>query len=160
VLFMGDFNVNAIVLDAHSDPIPGVSSAEYLELVRSLQAERGALRGVHTQSAPGQPALKFNTEPRVLPFVDVLFEVNKTHEVTFGAIKVLENGTRVSDDQTLTVNDERCSQQRLDYIFWESGLSGIAVSKVRVEAMYTNAHILPVTQLSDHFGVSAVLALT
>jgi len=177
-LLLGDFNVNS-----REELKDGVrDGSEYLELLDCLAGKKdkkdteGVKFIVHDllREQCGFHPVTYGDVARKDSDEILGYNVKKLKDLSekeVGEIeKFVEDGESL--DTALTFPEEYCSQQRLDYIFYlevdaknSTGDSGKCVSKVsfsdplaQVEPFFVKDQKF--IQLSDHYGVSAILQFT
>ncbi|KAJ2546114.1 hypothetical protein EV175_005719 [Coemansia sp. RSA 1933] len=96
----------------------------------------------------------------VIEFHDTLYERLGYHPVTFGNIVVDEQGQVHPRETVLTTQQDNMVMHSIDYVLWhnpEAHAGGIvaAIKDVGVTPNFTPDQ--PFTQISDHYGVSALV---
>ncbi len=132
IILMGDFNVNALPTTADTS-LP--HNKQYLEMLENI-------------TPPGFQA------------VDVIFQKYGRHPITYSDI-IADGNTTKPREPLLTVRDDHCQPQRLDYIFLLQRLASktpelhLQVSEATVQPFYISlSNKIRFHQLSDHYGVA------
>jgi hypothetical protein len=124
VLLNGDLNVDAAVHKEKSSPTkPSEDSSEEYEFMKAvLSGEGKKINGKVEYEDSWKIDLK-----------DAVYESYGFHPVTFGDVKVDENGMVVPAETVLTDADEVMAVQSIDHVLWSPRQSNVNVEGVRVE---------------------------
>ncbi|RKP34845.1 Endonuclease/exonuclease/phosphatase [Dimargaris cristalligena] len=120
VLLLGDLNVDARVHDGTTENLTDTrSSEEYAAMLTILRG--GGYDGPPGNANGRSPGASDLSLAPPLPFRDLVFDMLGYHPVTFGDVKVAEDGNLTPRDTVLTGSEAHCSCQRLDYALWIDG---------------------------------------
>ena len=124
VLLNGDLNVDAAVHKEKSSPTePSEESSEEYEFMKAvLSGEGKKINGKVEYEDSWKIDLK-----------DAVYKSYGFHPVTFGDVKVDENGMVVPAETVLTDADELMAVQSIDHVLWSPRQSNVNVEAVRVE---------------------------
>ncbi|RIA98990.1 Endonuclease/exonuclease/phosphatase [Glomus cerebriforme] len=155
IILVGDMNVNSRPQPNSSD-VNG-DTAEYLNMVKILSGEGIEVSQIEESTSPGK---RLYNNSKIVSVKDILKERYEHHPITFGDVIVADDGTVSPRETVLPGKDDLLAQASLDYIFLiGAGQSKqqviIDIQRTRVEEFFVND--APVTQLSDHYGVSTYL---
>lgn len=166
ILLMGDLNVDAAV---HSGSLPNMPSYDSsLAYTMMMDVLRG--KGTDLELIGGEnnhDTLSYTSTWRLDNLTDVPYETFGYHPVTFGDYKKTSNGTLVPAETILTSHNQLLTVQSIDRLLW-AGNRGqqnhtsttMALSNITVEHFFVDekhASSYPFTQISDHYGLSAIL---
>ncbi|GAN04247.1 Endonuclease/Exonuclease/phosphatase [Mucor ambiguus] len=165
ILLMGDLNVDAAVHNGSSPDVPSYdSSLAYTMMMDVLRGKGTDLKLIGGENDDDR--LSYTSTWRLDNLTDVPYATFGYHPVTFGDYKKTSNGTLVPAETILTSHNQLLTVQSIDRLLWAGNrsqnhtmtLSDIAVQHFFVDEK--NASSYPFTQISDHYGLSAILHAT
>ncbi|GBB91934.1 hypothetical protein RclHR1_01940011 [Rhizophagus clarus] len=155
IILVGDLNVN-------SRPQPDSSnvngdSDEYSNMIKILSGEGIEANQIDASASPDK---RLYNNSKIVSVKDILKERYGHHPISFGDVIVADDGTVIPRETVLTGKDDLFAQVSLDYILLVGADQSkqrvsIDVQKTRIEEFFVND--APVTQLSDHYGVTTYL---
>ncbi|CAO3616702.1 unnamed protein product [Mucor fragilis] len=165
ILLMGDLNVDAAVHNGSSPDVPSYdSSLAYTMMMDVLRGKGTDLKLIG--GGNGDDALSYTSTWRLDSLTDVPYATFGYHPVTFGDYKKTSNGTLVPAETILTSHNQLLTVQSIDRLLWAGNRSQnhtMALSNITVQHFFIdekNASAYPFSQISDHYGLSAILHAT
>ncbi|KAK4511799.1 uncharacterized protein ATC70_003798 [Mucor velutinosus] len=165
ILLMGDLNVDAAV---HNGSLPDVpshdSSLAYTMMMDVLRGKGTDLKLIGGENE--NDGLSYTSTWRLDNLTDVPYATFGYHPVTFGDYKKTPNGTLVPAETILTSHNQLLTVQSIDRLLWAGNRSQnhtMTLSNITVQRFFIdgkNASSYPFTQISDHYGLSAILHAT
>jgi len=155
IILAGDINVNS--RPQPDSPDVNGDTDEYLNMIKILSGEGIEANQIEASASPDK---RLYNNSKIVSVKDMLKERYKHHPITFGDVIVTDDGIVSPRETVLTGKDDLLAQASLDYILLiGAGQSKqrviIDIQRTRVEEFLVND--APVTQLSDHYGVSTYL---
>jgi hypothetical protein len=149
IILVGDMNVNSRPQPVPSDPsaVNG-DTAEYLNMIKILSGEGVEANQIDKSASPDK---RLYNNSKVISIKDTIKEHYGHHPITFGDVKVADDGIVSPRETVLTGKDDLLAQASLDYILLiGNGQSVIVdIQRTKVEEFFVNnVNDSPVTQLS------------
>ncbi|KAL9537537.1 hypothetical protein MBANPS3_011691 [Mucor bainieri] len=165
ILLMGDLNVDAAVHNNGS--LPDVrsydSSLAYtmmMDVLRGKGTDLTLIGGSNNED----DGLSYTSTWRLDNLTDVPYATFGYHPVTFGDYKETSNGTLIPAETILTSHNQLLTVQSIDRLLWAGNRSQqnhtMTLANVTVQHFFIDenkASAYPFTQISDHYGLSAIL---
>lgn len=163
ILLMGDLNVDAATHTASIDVPSYNSSLAYTMMMDVLRGKGTNLNLIEKKDIPKDDVvLSYASDWRLDNLTDMAYKTFGYHPVTFGDYKKLDNGTLVPAETVLTSHSQLKTVQSIDRLLWSNTDKNntMSLSNVTVEHFFViNDTAYPFTQISDHYGLSAILYL-
>ncbi|KAI7889118.1 Endonuclease/exonuclease/phosphatase [Mucor mucedo] len=161
ILLMGDLNVDAAAHDTDIDVPSRNSSLAYTMMMDVLIGKGTNLQLLVNDKnvSTVENKTSYGDDWHLDGLTDMAYKSFGYHPVTFGDYKKLDNGTLIPAETILTSHNQLMTVQSIDRLLWYGkNDTRMSVSHVVVENFFTkNDTTLPFTQISDHYGLSAVL---
>ncbi|CEP07305.1 hypothetical protein [Parasitella parasitica] len=161
ILLMGDLNVDAAIHNGSLPDAPSYKSSLAYTMMMDVLTGQGTnltLLGGDTFDK-----LLYTSSWRLDNLTDVPYETFGYHPVTFGDYTRSPNGTLLPAETILTSHNQLLTVQSIDRLLWAAGRSHqnhtmMALSNITIEHFSVDKNATyPFTQISDHYGISAIL---
>ncbi|GAA5817414.1 hypothetical protein MFLAVUS_010960 [Mucor flavus] len=158
ILLMGDLNVDAAT---HDDVIEQPSRHNSLAYTMMMDVLTGKGTRLDLIDNKTSSETVYASDWKLNDLTDIAYKTYGYHPITFGDYKKLDNGSLVPAETTLTSHNQLMTVQSIDRLLWSSNNNThISIGNLTVEPFFTsNETNQPFTQISDHYGLSALLYL-
>ncbi|KAI8640439.1 Endonuclease/exonuclease/phosphatase [Parasitella parasitica] len=161
ILLMGDLNVDAAIHNGSLPDVPSYESSLAYTMMMDVLTGKGTnltLIGGGT-STPSE--LSYTSPWRLDNLTDVPHKIFGYHPVTFGDYRRSPNGILLPAETILTSHNQLLTVQSIDRLLW-AGDRGqghtMNFSNINIEHFFVDKNMsYPFTQISDHYGISAIL---
>ncbi|KAI8331282.1 Endonuclease/exonuclease/phosphatase [Choanephora cucurbitarum] len=162
ILLMGDLNVDAAVHDGSPIDTASVNSSLPYTMMMDVLKGKGTDLNLITNTSSNQKQIQYESTWLLTNLTDVVYSTFGYHPVTFGDYHRLNNGTLIPSETILTSHNQLLTVQSIDRILWsgnrDNNTTSIRPCNVTIEPFFVDKSLLlPFTQVSDHYGLSASL---
>ncbi|EPB89783.1 hypothetical protein HMPREF1544_03446 [Mucor circinelloides 1006PhL] len=164
ILLMGDLNVDAAVHNGSSPDVPSYDSSLAYTMMMDVLSGKGT--DLKLIGGDNDDEMSYTSSWRLDNLTDMPYATFGYHPVTFGDYKKLSNGTLIPAETILTSHNQLLTVQSIDRLLWTGNRSQshtMTLSNITIEHFFVdekNASLYPFTQISDHYGLSAILHAT